>query len=288
MEIGTNPIAQKAVLALHSANAAMVTSMERISTGYRINRASDDPVGMIQGNRLKTQIGSMSKAIDNVNQGVAMTQVVDGALSEVVKVLNDMYGQALMASSLQEPPALPADSPARTSYQSQMAAHLSSIQDYANQIDRISDTARWGNTALMGTSKTIQFGPGGSGLNQKMTITFDPVSKTALSVNAIAMTDSAGATAAMETISQALEKVYKAQSKSGAAANVLTAQGDAMTSMSTALSSAYGNIMNADLARETANLAMAQIRRDGATAMLTQANAMNRESVAYLLRSVAL
>jgi flagellin-like hook-associated protein FlgL len=68
--------------------------------------------------------------------------------------------------------------------------------------------------------------------------------------------------------------------------NVMTAHSDVLTSVSTAYSTAYGNVMNADLAQETANLASAQIMRDGATAMLAQANGMNKEIVSYLLRSV--
>ena len=76
MQIGTNSMAQMAVRAIHTADAAVATSAERISTGLRVNSAADDPVGIVQANRLKTQIQSMSKAIDNVTQGASMVQVV--------------------------------------------------------------------------------------------------------------------------------------------------------------------------------------------------------------------
>jgi flagellin-like hook-associated protein FlgL len=72
----------------------------------------------------------------------------------------------------------------------------------------------------------------------------------------------------------------------GAMDNVMTAQNNVLTGASMAYSTAYGNVMNADMAQETANLASAQVQRDGATAMLAQANGMNKEIVAFLLKSV--
>ena len=261
MQIGSNSIAQTAVRAMHSADAAMATASQRISTGLRINSAADDPAGMALGNRLKTQITSMSKAMNNVNQGIAMTQIVDGSLSQISNVLSDMYSLAAYDSS--------------NTYYSDL------MQSYIDEIDNISKNALWNGASLMygsdaATTENIQSGPDS---NNSIQIEFQQVDSTASLIN---LTSSSSAS----DIQDALDEVSDYQAYIGGMTNVLTFQSDALTSVSTAYSSAYGNTMNADLAQETANLAAAQIQRDGATAMLTQANSMNKEIVAFLLKSV--
>lgn len=103
MQIASNSMAQIAVNALHAASSAQATASERISTGLRVNRASDDPVGMMVGNRLKTQITSLAKAIENVNQGVAMTQIVDSSLTQMVDLLGYMRVSAVAAEAAAHP-----------------------------------------------------------------------------------------------------------------------------------------------------------------------------------------
>ena len=269
MQIGTNSMAQMAVRAIHSADAAVATSSERISTGLRVNSAADDPAGLVQANRLKTQIHSMTKAIDNVAQGGAMVQVVDGALSQISNVLADMYTLA--------------------QYNASSTKYTDLMSSYVSQIDSISKNALWNGASLMYGESTattedtvIQAGPGSG---NTISITFDQTDSTSLSLHGSDITDSTKATATATAIANAQDTVSAYQSYMGAMANVMTYQSDALTSVSTAYSSAYGHTMNADLAQETANLAAAQIRRDGATAMLTQANGLNKEIVAFLLKS---
>lgn len=268
MQIGTNSIAQTAALAIRSANTAAATASQRISTGLRINSAADDPVGLSQGNRLKTQIASMSKALDNVNLGGGMTQVVDGSLSQISNVLADMYSLAAYDSD--------------NSYYSTMMA------SYVSEIDTISQNALWNGASLMygsdsETTTDIQAGPDSG---NTISIAFKQMDSTGLSLSASTITASASASSTATAIEAAQTLVSDYQAYMGAMSNIMTYQSDALTSVSTAYSSAYGNLMNADLAQETANLAAAQIRQDGATAMLTQANGMNKEIVAYLLKSV--
>jgi flagellin-like hook-associated protein FlgL len=87
-------------------------------------------------------------------------------------------------------------------------------------------------------------------------------------------------------IDTAIDAVSAYQSYIGAMSNIMTFQSDALTSFSTSYSTAYGNIMNADMALETANLASAEIQRDASTAMLAQSHQMSREIVDFLLKSV--
>lgn len=273
MQIGSNAIAQTAIRAMYSANAAISTASERISTGLRINSTADDPAGMALGHRLKTQITSMSKAMDNVNQGIVMTQIVDGSLSQIAKVLNEMYSLA--------------------AYDSDNAYYSTLMTSYLEEIDSISENARWNGTSLMYDStaamtKDIQAGPD-SGNTISMTFRRIDTSGSSLALYLSGTTDltlAANASTMADAIETAQGTVSDYQAYIGGMTNVLTFHNDALTSVSTAYSAAYGNTMNADLAQETANLAAAQIRRDGATAMLSQANSMNKEVVAFLLKSV--
>ena len=264
MQIGTNSIAQTAVRAIHLADSAVATASERISTGFRINRAADDPVGMALGNAFKTQITSMTKAIDNVNQGYALTQVADSTLSQLSDVLGYLktYATNLLAGSYTG---------------DALTAAQNTFDGYVSSYNSLLSASVFNGIDLMSSgSVTIQ-----SGTSASDQITID--------LTDMSMTLNAGsdvATGDLSTITSQISTLSAYQSYMGAMANVMTVQSDALTSISTAYSSAYGNIMNADLAQETANLAAAQIQRDGATAMLAQANGMNKEIVAFLLKSV--
>ena len=187
MQIGTNPIAQTAVQAIHSANAAAATASERISSGLRINRASDDPAGLVRGIQLKTQITSMAKAIDNVNLGVAMIQIVDGSLSQISNVLADMYTLA--------------------SYNSGSSNYADLMTSYVDTIDSISKNALWNGVSLMygsGTSKDIQAGPDSG---HTISITFDQTDSASLLLDGSSITDSTSATATAAAIADALDTV---------------------------------------------------------------------------------
>jgi len=278
MQIGTNTIAQTAVRAIHSANAAVATASERISTGLRINRASDDPVGMMLSNKLKTQISSMAKAMDNVNQGVGMTQIVDSSLSQMADVLASMRVVAVSAESST------ASTSDRTGYQNALDALVT-------EINSIAANTVWNSDSLMtASSHTVTIQAGAASAD---TITLSFVQTTAstlfsgyLSGTSIDISSTTDASNAVGYIDSAIETINAYQSYMGAMDNVMTAQNNVLTGASMAYSTAYGNVMNADMAQETANLASAQVQRDGATAMLAQANGMNKEIVAFLLKSV--
>jgi len=278
MQIGTNTIAQTAVRAIHSANAAVATASERISSGLRINRASDDPVGMMLSNKLKTQISSMAKAMDNVNQGVGMTQIVDSSLSQMADVLASMRVVAVSAESST------ASTSDRTGYQNALDALVT-------EINSIAANTVWNSDSLMtASSHTVTIQAGAASAD---TITLSFVQTTAstlfsgyLSGTSIDISSTTDASNAVGYIDSAIETINAYQSYMGAMDNVMTAQNNVLTGASMAYSTAYGNVMNADMAQETANLASAQVQRDGATAMLAQANGMNKEIVAFLLKSV--
>ena len=133
------------------------------------------------------------------------------------------------------------------------------------------------------STKTIQ-----SGINSgdSTSLSLEKMTVSSLSLTSLSVASSGDATTSVGLIDDAIDTITNYQAYIGAMENVLDFQSNLATSNITNYSTAYGQIMNADLAQETANLASAQIQRDAATAMLAQSQTMNKELVTYLLKSV--
>ena len=271
MQISTNPSALTAVRAISTANAAAAKASERISTGFRVNSASDDPAGLGVANKLKVQVGSFSKVLENLSQGTGITQVVDDSLTQMVDALTSLR----VAAVASEGTLTTAD---RTMYQTV-------VDEYLDAIDSVADNAVWDGESLMSSTatKTIQ-----SGINSgdTTTLSLEKINVSSLLLTSLSVASESAAATSVGLIDDAIDTVANYQAYIGAMQNVLEIQNNVATSNITNYSSAYGNIMNADMAEETANLASAQIQRDAATAMLAQSHTMNKELVAYLLKSV--
>lgn len=269
----TNLDSLRALTGLSQASAKVSQASERISTGLRINRASDDVGGMAVANGLKTQIGSYNKVLDNVSQASTVTQLIDTSLSQIVDILGYMRVAAVASESDTLSVAQ------RTAYQDEMDA-------YATSIDTIATNSTWNGTSLMTAASTmnIQTGVNSGGTT---TLSFDEITSSELAVDSLLTTSTATAGLAVTAIDDALDTVSTYQSYVGSMANVMESQYNVATSAITNYSAAYGSIMDTDYAAETANLASAQIQRDGATAMLVQGNGMNRSLVDYLLSAVS-
>ncbi|PUE43773.1 flagellin [Limnohabitans sp. Hippo3] len=272
MQISTSQNALTAVRSLYTANTAAAKAAERISTGFRINSASDDPAGLGVANKLKIQVGSFSKVVDNLSQGAGIVQVVDDSLSQMVDALTSMRVAAVASEGT-------LSTANRAMYQTQ-------IDEYLDALDSVSNNAVWDGESLMGSAstKTIQ-----SGINSgdTTTLNLEKITVSSLLLTGLSVASESAATTTVGLLDDAIDTVTAYQSYIGAMENVMVIQSNVATNNITNYSSAYGHIMNADLAQETANLASAQIQQDAATAMLAQSNTMNKDLVAYLLQSVA-
>lgn len=261
----------RALNGLNQANAKISQASERISTGLRINRASDDPGGMAIANELKTQIGSFNAVLRNVSQGSAVTQTIDTALSEIVDILGYMREAAVAAESSSLSTA------ERTAYQDEIDA-------YVTTIDTLSANATWNGTSVMSSATTMNIQTGVNS-GDTTTLSFDEITSDILAVDSLDMSAAASASTAVDAIDDALDTVNTYQAYIGSMTNVMDSQYNVANNTITNYSVAYGTIMNADYAAETANLAAAQIQRDGAAAMMIQGNELNRAFVDYLLSS---
>lgn len=262
--------------ALNSATYDANKASERISTGKRINRASDDPSGLVRAMSLKADISSYTKALDNINEGVNAMDKIATTLASIYDILTEM--RTLADSAISE-----TDADTITSYRDD-------FDQYVSDIGTLSDQVTVAGAGVMdGTpsSVTIQVG-----ISTTSTRTFDYVNTSAstLTVSGLDFADTtetysdAIATAAVSAVDTALDTVESYIATIAAQQRVLDINTDFVNSMIKNESIAYGKIMDANIARETADMAAAQIRQTSAAAMLAQSNSMNKDIVLYLLK----
>ena len=269
--IGTNTAALRAGAASNSANIALSSAMERLSTGKRINSAKDDAAGLAIASSMTAQIRGMNQAIRNANDGIALAQTADGALSEATNILQRVRELAVQSAS-----GTYSDDD-RTNLQTEVTALTS-------QITNILTNTKFNNVALFdgsaGTSGalTIQVG---SNAADTVDISFADIDLD--DAVAIDISDASDASDALQTLDDALTTVNTARAGFGASQSQLQSVVNNLTSNVTNLTDARSRIEDADFSSETAALAKAQILSQASTAMLAQAN-QSQQSVLQLLR----
>ena len=266
--------------ALNSATFDANKAAERISTGKRINRSSDDPSGLIRALTMKSDIGSYTKALDNINAGIEAMDKIATALASIYEVLTEMKS---LSYSARMTTATDAEI---TAYQEAFSDYLSDITTLSEQVTVAGDTVMDGSV----TSVTIQVG-----ISTTSTRDFDYVdtSTATLELDSLAFATtaytssnvSAPAALAYTAVDDAMETVSGYIATIASAQTVLDVNTDFVNSMIKNYSIAYGRIMDSDIAKETANLASAQVRQSSSAAMLAQSNLMSKDIVNYLLKS---
>jgi len=272
--IGTNIAALRASNANTSASMSLQQSMERLSTGKRINSASDDAAGLAISNSMTSQINGMNQGIRNANDGIAMAQTADGALDEVTNMMQRIRELAVQASSGTY------SSSDRTNMQTE-------VGQLTTQINSILTNTQFNGVNLFdgsaGASGTVKIQTGANAADT-VSITFaDQTTALDLSSVDVSGTDGTAANTALSTIDTALTAVNTARAGYGASESQLQSAVNNMTSDSTNLTDARSRIQDADFSAETTNLAKAQILTQASTAMLAQAN-QSQQSVLKLLQ----
>jgi len=258
-----------ALQGLRSANSDAAKASERLATGLKVNRAGDDPSGLAKATALKAEIASHGQAKKNI--GVALGQLGDvtTAVSTILDYLTEMRTLAVAAAG-------ESDSAVRTNYQSQFSELITGIGE------AVAATKFAGSSALSGGLITaVQVGIN-STLSSKA-LTFSDASASALGVSALTVGATADASSAIGTIDSAIDTLGGHLARYGGYQKSLESYMDMADASILSKSSQYGEIMNTDLALEATNLAAAKIRQDSATAVLAQANSMNRNIADYLL-----
>jgi flagellin len=275
LAIATNNAALNAAASASSVNRDMETSMARLSSGKRINSASDDAAGVAISSRLSAEIRGTDQAIRNSLDGQALIDTAEGAHKEIENILQRMREVAVQAGN--------------DTNNTQDRANLQAEMDaMSTEIDRIAGTTTWAGTNLMATgTSTFSFQVGAAtGAQNQISVGINEMDAEALDVQAADVdldTSGTSRTSAIATIDAAIKTVNDQRSELGAVSNRLNHTVNNLTNISSNLSAAKGGIEDADFALETTNLAKNQILQQASTAMLAQANA-SKQNVLSLLQ----
>ncbi|MFZ8970177.1 MAG: flagellin [Paracoccaceae bacterium] len=280
LTVATNTGALMAQAAASSVNKEMEISMERLSTGKRINSAADDAAGVAIASRLSSEIRGTDQAIRNAMDAQALIDTAEGAQIEVVNLLQRMRELAVQAAN-------------DTNDSNDRASLDTEFQALESEIDRIGATTSWAGINLLnasttaGTSLSFQVGSRTNDADV-ISVTIKKVNQSgmgssATDISSAVLTSRTAASNAITAMDAAIVSMNTQRGKLGAVSNRLDSTVANLTNISTNLSGGKGRIEDADFAAETTNLAKAQILQQASTAMLAQANA-SKQNVLSLLQ----
>ena len=271
--INTNIGATIARNAITTNERSMANSMERLSTGLRINSAGDDAAGHAISSRMAADIAGLDMGVRNANDAISMIQVMDGATKEITEMLVRMKELATQAAS--------------ETYSNSDRTNLDAeYQALELEITRIQANTEWNGMKLLDTdagAKSIQLG------DSAVSFTFTDWSMgsgTALldlgADGTNDLTTQVKAAAALTAIDNTITDATSEQAKFGAWMNRLAHAADNLLNVSANTDQSRSRIQDADYALETTNLARTQIIAQASTAMLAQANNMKQTVLALL------
>jgi flagellin len=265
LRITHNIEAMNATRNLQANTAKISASMEKLSSGYRINRAADDAAGLGISESMRSQIRGLAQAQKNIQDGTSMVQTAEGNLDEVHSMLQRIRELAVQYKNGS------LDSNARTAIQNE-------VNQLSSEIDRIGSQAQFNGIHLLDGSATVSFQVGAND-GEQIGITFLNLSA---SVGTSYATLSAADNADISEIDAAITRVSTARGEMGAVQNRLDHTLSVSAAYQENLTAAESRIRDVDMAEEMVNLTKMQVLQQAGTAMLAQAN-QQPQSVLKLL-----
>ena len=258
---------------LNKSHGMMNQSLQRLSSGLRINGAMDDAAGLGVSERMRAQVRGLAQASRNASDGLSVVQTAEGAMGEISSILIRMRELSVQSAS-------------DTITDTERGYINTEFSDMINEIDRITDSTKFnGNTLLDGTYATngLDFQVGfESGAAFKITVNIADVDSTALSINGSAVDTKANANTAMGALDTALDAINTARAGLGSKGNRLVAAGSAVDVMREGISAANSRIRDTDIAAETSQMSRAQVLMQASTSMLAQANSQPQLALSLL------
>ena len=260
--INTNVQSLNAQRNLATSAGSLSTSMQRLSSGLRVNSAKDDAAGLSIATRMDSQVRGMNVAIRNSNDAISFAQTAEGALGKVTDALQRMRELAVQSAN-------------GTNGTSDRLNLNAEYQQLSAEVTRLGTATRFNGAAVFGGA-ALSFQVGA---NATDTITVDPVAAVAIAGDVL---DGTNATAALGLIDTALNTANTTRATLGAVQNRFESVVGNLRIASENQSAARGRIMDADFAQETANLSRGQILQQAGTAMVAQANQLPQGVLALL------
>jgi flagellin len=262
--INTNIASLNAQRNVSTSQGSLTTSMQRLSSGLRVNSSKDDAAGLAIATRMDAQYRGINVAIRNANDGISMAQTAEGALATVSEILQRMRELAVQAQN-------------GSNGTTDRANLNTEYQQLSSEITRLAAQTKFNGTAIIGASAGAQVFQVGPNNGETLTVTTSTVTTVGGGLTTAAL-----ASTALAALDTQIDIITTRRADFGATINRF---GFAIASLSIAgenQAAAKGRIMDADFAMETANLSRAQILQQAGNAMIAQANQMPQQVMALL------
>jgi len=273
LTVNTNTTSLNVQKNLNRASDALSTSMQRLSSGLKINSAKDDAAGLQISNRMSSQIRGNTQAIQNANDGISVAQTAEGALQATTDILQRMRELAVKARN-------------GTNGTADQTATNAEFAQMSDEITRISASTNLNGKNLLDGSAgtvTLQVGANTGSANHIDLVLTGKFDATSLSVNsgALVLTGTSGTGAgsasvnidnAITAIDAAIASIGATRASLGASQNRLTSTISNLQNITENTTAAQGRVQDTDFAAETANLTKQQTLQQASTSVLAQAN----------------
>jgi flagellin len=259
--VNTNVSSLNATRQLFTSNNNLSTAFERLSSGFRINTAKDDAAGLQISNRLTTQILGLDQAVRNANDGISLSQTIEGALAETTSAL-----QRIRVLAVQSQNGINSSSD-RVALQKEVTA-------LKNEMSRIASTSQFGGVNVLDGAFSSAFLVGANA-GQTISVNVERIGgfgASGLNVADVSVLTEAQASAAMTAVTEAISIIDAQRADLGAIQNRFQSTIRNLSNISENVSAARSRIRDTDFAVETAELTRWQIIQQASITVLGQAN----------------
>jgi flagellin len=259
LQINTNVAAMNAYRNLSGTQNAMSTSLERLSSGLRINRAADDAAGLAISEKLRAQSNGLNQATANAQDGISLIQTAEGALNETHSILQRMRQLTVQAGN---------DTNGKEE-RTNIATELTALK---GELDRISDTTQFNKQDLLksgGFTATLQVG---ANSGQTMDVSINASDSKTLKVDTLDVTDAGKVATSLTAIDDAISTVSTDRANLGALQNRLQHTINSLSVAAENAAASESRIRDTDMAKEMTSFTRSQILQQAGVSMLAQAN----------------
>jgi flagellin len=265
--IKNNIMAANAARHLGQSYDALAQSVERLSSGLRINSAKDDAAGLAVRELMRADTAVIQQGVRNAQDGISMLQTMEGALQTIDNALVRMKQLAEQAST--------------GSYSTAQRSIMNSeFQEMANEIDRIAKATKFNETTMLNNSATVTIRFGGA--NDFISVAGEKMTKSGLSLNTLSIGSTTSAQTALTALDGAISTKDTARAKFGYEMNRLQSTVEVLGIQAESLMTAESRISDVDVATEMAAMTRSQVLAQAGVAMLAQANAMPQMALTLL------
>jgi flagellin len=273
LQIATNVGALNAYRNLSANQNDVSKSLEKLSSGLRINRAADDAAGLAISEGLRSQVNGLNVAARNAQDGISVIQTAEGALTEIHSILQRVRDLAVQAGNDSN------NTESRTAIDTE-------IQSLGDELTRVAASSNFNGIKLLdgsNASLTFQVGAGSVAAEDQIAVDLTDFSGLGATIQGVDVSDAAGALAAITTIDAQIVNVSTARADLGANQNRFESTVNSLQVSAENLAAAKSRIADTDMAAEMVRYTASNILQQAGTAMLAQAN-QSGQGVLQLLR----